>query len=805
MKSFPASNPLPLRVLDQWSIYVTSFVIAIALTVLAGWQWDILMLRRPIPGLVAMNPTTASAFLFAAGSFLFLKLRSNSPFHRNIGLTLAVVVGLIGAGCLAGFLAPSLAGLDQWLYSARLKTDSQDHRFHRMAMNTAFCFLLTAISLFCIGLDLTRGRYLKTIRTLIRRVADCTALLAGILALFCLLGYLYRVCDFQGWLNYFSMAPHTAFCFLLVSISLLFGTGKGTASVFTGPLTGSMLSRRLLPFAFLVPITLGWFRLYAYWKGSLTTELGVTLLVLSIITCFIFLIGYNAVLLNKRDEQRQRIEADWLAAESRWSLLVSSVKDIAIFLVSPDGNVMSWNEGAQTIKGYKPEEVIGKPISVFYTPEDAMGDEPMHNLQLAVANGSHHTEGWRVRKDGTRFWAEIVFTAIYDQHHHLQAFAKITRDTTEQKLAREKIAYLARLIEDTSDAIFSTGSDGSITSWNRSAELLFGYPAAEVIGKQATELMQPQITDDVRQPIRRQLEQEGFWKGEIVYLDNTGEKRTILQSVSNARQLDGKPGGYVIVGRDVTHWKKVEEQLRQFNTRLETEVKEKTAEISQSNADLRALASHLQDVREEERAAMAREVHDELGQQLTGLKMDLALIAKKGPSADKEWLVAKAQATMGLLDTTIRTVRKIASELRPGILDDLGLIAAIEWQGQEFMKRTGIDTSFHSDVTMIHLPPPMSIGLFRICQESLTNIARHAGATHVSIVLDGDDTHLHLTICDDGHGIDLQKRNKNGKTLGLLGMKERALMMGGTLTIDSSPGNGLSLSVRVPLHSTLKS
>jgi len=771
--------------------------------VLAGWQWDILWLRRPVPSLAAMNPTTAVAFLLSAFSFLALTRRRRFHYQRSIGLALAALVALIGAVCLAGYLFPSFA-IDQKLYSTRLTPGFRDYRLHRMAINTALCFILIGLSLWNISTSGLRRRYSKDSLARRRRLADAAALVTGTLALFCLLGYLYRVTDFQGWLFYFSMAAHSALCFLLLTTALLFSTHKGLITVFTGPLIGGMVARRLLPFAFLVPIGLGWIRLWGHWKGFLSTELGVTLLVMSIIIGFVLVIWYNARLLNNHDIQRQQAEAALLTAESRWRSLISSIKDMAIFLVSPDGLLLSWNEGAERIKGYQSGEIIGKPIDVFYTPEDKAAGEPRSNLQLAIANGSHHSEGWRIRKDGSRFWAEIVFTPIYDQNHELQGFAKITRDTTEQKLSREKIAYLARLIEDTSDAIFSTGKDGAIKTWNRSAEALFGYSAAEVIGKQATDLMRPQITDEVREPIRRTLEQQGFWKGEIVYLDSSGEKRTILQSVSNAHGPDGKPDGYVIVGRDVTYWKKAEDQLRRFNTLLEAQVKEKTAEITQSNADLRALASHLQDIREEERAAMAREVHDELGQQLTGLKMDLALITKKLSTADPQWLLTKTQATVALLDTTIRTVRKIASELRPGILDDLGLLAAIDWQGQEFMKRSGIKTIFRTNMTQIDLAPSTSIGLFRICQESLTNIARHAGATNVMIHLHSNSNGLTLSITDDGRGLDGQNP-KNGKTLGLLGMKERALMMGGTLTINTSPGKGLTLTVDLPLHPTQKS
>ena len=238
--------------------------------------------------------------------------------------------------------------------------------------------------------------------------------------------------------------------------------------------------------------------------------------------------------------------------------------------------------------------------------------------------------------------------------------------------------------------------------------------------------------------------------------------------------------------------------------RQQAQVREETAAIRMSNEELRALVSHLTNVREEERAAMAREVHDELGQQLTGLKMDLSLMAKKSSQESKEWLRERMESTLGLLDTTIRTVRKIASELRPSILDDLGLVAALEWQAQEFGKRMGIPTSFETNGDDFDLSAAVYIGLFRICQESLTNVARHAAAKRVWISLVGDKKQVILAIRDDGRGIDPQKLNGKEKTLGLLGMKERALMMGGVLTIDSEAGEGMTVYVKIPMEPTMK-
>ncbi len=220
--------------------------------------------------------------------------------------------------------------------------------------------------------------------------------------------------------------------------------------------------------------------------------------------------------------------------------------------------------------------------------------------------------------------------------------------------------------------------------------------------------------------------------------------------------------------------------------------------LKRSYDEIRELASHLQDVREEERAWIAREIHDELGQQLTGLKMDFSWISKKLDQED-EFTRERIANSLTLLDTTIMTVRRIASELRPGILDDLGLVPAIEWQAEEFQKRFSIPTRFVTDVGKTSFPAGISIGLFRICQESLTNIVRHANASKIEIALNQEAENLLLSIDDNGKGFQIEKPGDR-KTLGILGMKERALMMGGEFKIESRRGGGTSVLVTVPYN-----
>jgi signal transduction histidine kinase len=219
-------------------------------------------------------------------------------------------------------------------------------------------------------------------------------------------------------------------------------------------------------------------------------------------------------------------------------------------------------------------------------------------------------------------------------------------------------------------------------------------------------------------------------------------------------------------------------------------------ERRQIEEKLRALSARLQSVREEERATIAREIHDDLGQRLTGLKMDLSWLQKRLQPNQGE-LRQKTEAMSRLIDATVRSVRRLSTELRPRILDDFGLIAALEWQAQEFQNKTGIPCRFKSDLSEIRLPQDQSVAVFRIFQEALTNVARHARAGRVEALLRPNARGLTLTIKDNGRGIPPDEMSRS-KSLGLLGMRERALLFGWDLTLRGSPGRGTTVALRIP-------
>jgi signal transduction histidine kinase len=230
-----------------------------------------------------------------------------------------------------------------------------------------------------------------------------------------------------------------------------------------------------------------------------------------------------------------------------------------------------------------------------------------------------------------------------------------------------------------------------------------------------------------------------------------------------------------------------------------TEHRRAEEQLRESHEQLRALSVYLQSVREEERTRIAREVHDELGQALTSCKLDLSWIASRLPKEQRP-LLEKTRALISHIDSTIQTVRRISTELRPGVLDHLGLVAALEWQANEFQNRTGIKCEVRADVGEPLPDQNLSTTFFRIFQETLTNVIRHAGATQVWVDLKESDGRITLEVKDNGRGIE-RAEISNTKSMGLLGMKERAALLGGVFKIGRlTRTKGTRVSVSIPIQ-----
>jgi len=281
-----------------------------------------------------------------------------------------------------------------------------------------------------------------------------------------------------------------------------------------------------------------------------------------------------------RDITLRKISEENLSkAKKDYQLLVSSIKDYAIIMLDKEGHIASWNSGAEYIKGYKAEEIIGKPMEVFYTSEEIENGEPERNLQLALEKGNYETEGWRVRKDGSEFFANIVFTSLIDEEGKLYGYAKVTKDITEKRKAEESIRFLASIANSIQDPVISSDNEYFITQWNEAAEELFEWKTGEVIGKKANELLKVSYTNDTRAQILKSLNENDFWQGEVIYHTKSGKPINALATASHLKDEKGNINGNLILIRDITKRKQAEQALSKLNEELEQRVQERTKAV----------------------------------------------------------------------------------------------------------------------------------------------------------------------------------------------------------------------------------
>jgi len=286
---------------------------------------------------------------------------------------------------------------------------------------------------------------------------------------------------------------------------------------------------------------------------------------------------------------------------------------------------------------------------------------------------------------------------------------------------------------------------------------------------------------------------DGFETARLIRSRERSRSTPIIFLTAVADEMSSMFRGYEVGAVDCL-MKPVIPEVLKSKVAVFVELFRKSERLRESEEKLRRLAAHLISVREEERTHIAREIHDELGQVLTGLKMEVTGLAKR--LTDRA-LVEKTDAMCELIDSTVQTVRKIATGLRPDMLDDMGLVAAVGWQAKEFQKRTGIRCRVKLPPETTRLDIDLATTTFRIFQEILTNVARHARATRVDIELVLGEKLVALEVVDNGVGIpDAELHAK--KSLGLLGMQERALLFGGEVEISGSPGRGTRVSVRIP-------
>ncbi len=382
--------------------------------------------------------------------------------------------------------------------------------------------------------------------------------------------------------------------------------------------------------------------------------------------------------------------------------------------------------------------------------------------------------------------ASFAFAALV--HALMRGRSGATADSGASSRGILNEARMMGIIRSSMEAIITIDEKQTVVIFNPMAEQVFGVSAMEAIGAPLSRF----IPERFRAAHARHVDQFGvtgvserqMGRQRVLFgLRASGEEFPIEASISQIRDASGKL--YTVMLRDIT------ERLRAENA------------LKQSREELRELSANLQNVREEEKTRIARELHDDLGQQLTALKMDLSVVEQQlrvpGRAQPDEGMLSHLQGMRRLIDATVASVRRIAADLRPVMLDDLGLVPAIEWLANDFTNRYGIDVERHIETGGLTFTSAGATTLFRIVQEALTNVARHADATRVALRLDIEDGFCVLRVADNGRGAAPGGTVHEDKSFGLIGIRERAHMLGGTVTIDTALARGFSITVALPL------
>ncbi|MDF0668496.1 MAG: PAS domain-containing protein [Nitrospira sp.] len=486
--------------------------------------------------------------------------------------------------------------------------------------------------------------------------------------------------------------------------------------------------------------------------------------------------------------KRRQAETAVMVGHARQALILRSLP-IVMYSARPSGDYGAlWvSENSETVTGYPPNSFVDNSslwASRLHPDDQEKTLAEFNNLSQTGALATEYR--WQTY-DGQYRWFRDQAVLIRRSDGTSQELVGLFADITAQRQTDELIRRQADIINQIQETVITVDMNGYVTSWNHGAERLLGYTVYEALGKHISFVYPMEDSDFLERDVLTPVKAKGTHQVEIRRRTKSGALRVAHLSLVLLRNDSGAPIGIVGCSMDITDRKRGEEAL--LNSRNQ----------------LAALAVRLESVREEERGRIALEAHDVLGQALTGLKLDVSWVYKQimesNGSFEPSAVLSRLASSLELVDSTIQSVREIATTLRPGVLDQLGLEAAVEWQAREFRHRTGIACTTSISPDRIGVGDQQSTALFRILQEVLTNVARHAHASNVDIRLEETRDHVIMQIRDNGQGITPDEKS-GPKAFGLLGMRLRAKQQGGAFDIQGRPGIGTTVTVRMPRSPT---
>ena len=525
---------------------------------------------------------------------------------------------------------------------------------------------------------------------------------------------------------------------------------------------------------------------------------------------------------------RKATEEAYQQSEHRSRLMLESVVDHAMVMLDPDGTIVSWNPGAERLFGYTDAEALGKNISMF-VPEERKKEDELADLLFAIDHGPAEAEGWRVRKDGSRFWGHFVTTPVHDERHALVGLARVTRDLTERREAARLVAQRARqqaavaelgmralahadvepLMDEAAHIVARTLDlslsalflvvDESVPLESASMRLAYGTGwSPGLVGSL-------EVPPDPGSLLWYSLVDGG----PVVVQEPTAHVRGslpplltehgVVACASLALRVASRPIGILLAAshranpfddNEIFFLQAITTIVGSYLERTRSEEMLKTLDADRSRLLGRILSGQ-----EEERAHVSRELHDDLAQTLAGITLFAATLGATTKGKTKEM----SERIGGMAQESAEAVRRLIGNLRPLELVD-GLTNATERLADIAGTRRGLPIEVRFEGTPKRLPDEVEVAVYRIVQEGLNNIGKHASQASAEVALRFRTKYVEIEIHDAGPGFEMEQVSiTGGEHMGLLGMSERATLIGAALELDSSPGNGTTVRLRVPV------